>query len=386
MIRKVLFILLFSISALSISAQDDDSNSAGQQGNYIPTAVPFLTIAPESRGGAMGNAGVATSSDANSQHWNSSKYALGSETAGASMSYTPWLKQLVDDINLYYVAGFYRLDKVQTISASLRYFTLGNIDFMGEDQSYQGSASPNEFAFDVAYSRLLGRSFSGGVALRYIRSDLYSGVNVSGQPVHAGNAFAADVNFSYLNKIKVGGLKSTVSGGINFSNIGSKISYDDVQKEFLPANMRLGGSYLVNIDEFNSVSLALDFNKLMVPTPDTSKTNSDPSYYSDMSVPKSIFASFVDAPGGMKEELQEITVSIGAEYWYNKVFAARAGYFHENEFKGNRKFFTAGAGLKFNMFQIDASYIIPVEQNNPLSNTIRFTLAFDLSQYNGKRN
>ncbi len=383
MTNKSLLTLLFLFSTVLLSAQDDNtSNSAGQQGNYIPTAVPFLTIAPDSRSGAMGNAGVATTPDVNSQHWNSSKYALGNETAGASMSYTPWLKQLVDDINLYYVSGFYRLDKVQTISASLRYFSMGSLDFSDEQGNYTGSANPNEFAFDVAYSRLLGKSFAGGVALRYIRSDLYSGTGE--ESVHPGNAFAADVNFSYLSKIKVGGLKSVVSAGVNFSNIGSKISYDDVEKEFLPANMRLGGSYLVNVDEFNSISLALDFNKLMVPTPDTSKTNSNPDYYNDMSVPKSIFSSFADAPGGMKEELQEITISIGAEYWYNKVFAARAGYFHENEYKGNRKYFTAGAGLKFNMFQIDASYIIPVEQNNPLANTIRFTLAFDLSQYNKK--
>lgn len=382
MTNRLLSTLLFLFSTVLLFAQDDNtSNSAGQQGNYIPTAVPFLTIAPDSRSSAMGNAGVATTSDVNSQHWNSSKYALGEQTFGASMSYTPWLKNLgVNDINLFYVSGFYRLDKVQTISTSLRYFSMGSLDFSDEQGNYTGSASPNEFAFDVAYSRLLGKNFAGGVALRYIRSDLYSGIGE--ESVHPGNAFAADVNFSYLSKLKVGGLRSVASAGINFSNIGTKISYDDLQKEFLPASVRLGGSYLVNVDEFNSISLALDFNKLMVPTPDTSKTNSNQNYYSDMSVPKSIFSSFGDAPGGMKEELQEISISIGAEYWYNKVFAARVGYFHENEYKGNRKFFTAGAGLKFNMFQIDASYIIPVEQNNPLANTIRFTLAFDLSQYN----
>lgn len=386
---KITSTLLLLSLFVTIGIAKSQTNTGGQQGNYITTAVPFLNIAPESRGGALGNTGAATSADANSMHWNPSKYMFADQSFGVSISYTPWLKALVDDINLYYTAAFFRIDKQQTISTSLRYFSLGDITFTDEFNTYQSTASPNEFAFDVAYSRLLGKNLSGSVAMRYIRSDLYNGVSTAGEAVSAANSFAADLSFFYNAKIKVGGLKSLVSGGVNFSNMGNKISYDGVTKEFLPANMRLGGAYSIEIDDYNSLALSLDFNKLMVPTPDTAIHNNAEynKKYSDMGVPESIFTSFTDAPGGMKEELQEIIISTGLEYAYSKTFFGRAGFFYENKNKGNRQFFTAGAGLKFNMFQIDASYIIPVDQTNPLANTIRFTLAFDLSQYNNaKRN
>lgn len=379
------FLLLTTFLLVTvIGFAQDKTTAGGQSGGYIPTAVPFLNIAPESRGGGMGNVGVATSSDANSQCWNPAKYGLGEQSFGASLSYTPWLKQLVNDINLYYIGGFYKIDKMQTISSSLRYFTYGSIVYTGESGSVTSTGNPNEFAFDVAYTRLLGRQLSASVALRYIRSDLYNGVGDGSQTMYAANAYAADIAFYYLNKTSVGGLKSEISAGLNMSNIGSKVSYDNLNKEFLPANFRLGVGYKVEIDQYNTVALAVDLNKLMVPTTDYSVHTRQ--YYSDMSSLKGVSQSFSDAPGGFSEELKEISISTGLEYWYNNVFAARAGYFHENENKGNRKFFTAGVGLKFNMFQIDASYIIPVQQNNPLANTIRFSLSFDLSQYNTRKN
>jgi hypothetical protein len=390
-----ILLILFSFSpGLWTTAQ---TLPTGQEVRYNPisTAVPFLTITPDSRHGAMGDVGVATSPDANSQYLNPSKYAFTEGKFGFSLSYTPWLRELVNDINLAYLAGYYRIDNNQVIASSLRYFSMGEITLTGLDQTNMGTVSPSEFAFDFSYSRKLSDRFSGGVALRYIRSDLSGGMAGSGagaETYTAGNAWATDVSFYYFNQWGGTGSSKSIAAGINFSNIGSKISYDQgSNKDFLPANMKLGTTFTNELDDYNSFSISLDVNKLLVPTPSTNYTVDPnggviilPDNNSNKSVISSIFSSFSDAPGGFKEELQEFTISTGAEYWYNKQFAIRAGYFNETQNKGNRKFFTAGVGVKMNIAAIDFSYVIPVQRNNPLANTIRFTLLFDIDSFGKK--
>lgn len=375
-------VLLFGLQIQHVNAQNTSTTGA----NTITTGVPFLTIAPDSRSGAMGDAGVALSPDVNSQHWNPAKYAFVESEMGVALSYTPWLRQLVNDINLAYLVGYKRLDDQQTVSASLRYFTLGDITFMSEYGEALGNQSPNEFAFDIGYTRLLSDKFSGAVALRYIRSDLTGGQMVNNTETHAGSTFATDVAFYYQNEIRVNRKMSTIAAGINLSNIGGKISYTDGEtKDFIPANMKLGVAYTTEMDKYNTITIAFDANKLLVPTPDTAKVDIITGLGSSKSVVAGIFSSFGDAPGGMSEEFKEITFSLGAEYWYNKQFALRAGYFYEDATKGNRKFFTAGAGLKMNVFALDFSYLLPVAQNNPLANTLRFTLSFDFEAFNKQR-
>lgn len=378
-LKSLSVLALLTLLPAAPALSQDYSDLSGQQVNIINTAVPFIGIAPDSRAGAMGNAGVATTPDVNSQHWNPAKFAFIDSNMGASMSYTPWLRKLVNDINMYYLTGFMRLDEMQTLSASLRYFTLGEIIYT-QDGIVETPVKPNEFALDVAYSRLLSEKFSGAVAFRYIRSDL----NVIGEEdMQPGNSFAADLAFYYRTPVKLMGESSELAAGINVSNIGNKISYNEVDKLFIPTNLRLGLALDSELDSYNRVVFTLDLNKLMVPTPRRSTDESGDDYrmeYSNMSVTKAMFQSFSDAPGGMKEELQEITYSLGAEYWYANQFALRAGYFHEHELKGNRKHFTAGVGIQFNMMTLDASYIIPVVADNPLANTIRFSLGIDLDQ------
>jgi hypothetical protein len=295
------------------------------------------------------------------------------------------LRNLADDINLAYVSGFYRLGNNQSVSASLRYFSLGDI-FLTDNQGMpMGTQNPNEFAFDVGYSRKLSDKWSGGVVVRYIRSDLSGGI--ANETYTAGNAFATDVSFYYNSEWEDSPVYRAIAFGVNISNVGSKISYDDGEtKEYLPANLRLGTSYAMDINDYNSLSFSVDINKLLVPTPtDTFPSEiSDgtsiivPQYSSEKAVISSMFSSLTDAPGGFQEELQEIMFSIGGEYWYNKQFALRGGYFYEHENKGNRKYVTFGAGLKMNVFGLDFSYLLPVSRSNPLQNTLRFTLSFDL--------
>jgi len=370
------FLFLFSFSLVS-----EGQAPTGQEVKYNPisTAVPFLTISPDSRHGAMGDVGAATSPDANSQYLNPSKYAFTEGKFGFSLSYTPWLRQLVNDINLAYMAGYYRLNSNEVIATSLRFFSMGDITLTGQDQMATGTVSPSEFAFDVSYSRKLSDKFSGGVAMRYIRSDLSGGIGA--ETYSAGNAFGTDVSFYYFNKWGGTGASKSIAAGINLSNIGSKISYDQgANKEFIPANMRIGTTFTNEFDDFNLFSISLDFNKLLVPTPTGEVDNT-----SNKSVVSSIFGSFSDAPGGFKEEMQEFTISTGAEYWYNKQFALRTGYFYEPQNKGNRKFFTAGVGVKMNIAAIDFSYVIPVHRNSPLANTIRFTVLFDVDFFGKKK-
>ncbi len=387
MMRKFKSVLVIGVLVFYVSVANgqisDDELGGGQ--NIVSTAVPFLNITPESRAGGMGDAGVATSPDMSSQHWNPSKYAFIDGDMGVSFSFTPWLRALVNDINMYYLSYYYRLDEMQTLSTSLRYFSLGNISFTDEDGNVQFEGKPNEFAFDVAYARVLSDHFSGAVAFRYIRSDMSNGYSSStGAQLQAGNSFAADVAFYYTTTWTSNRKESEFSAGINISNIGSKISYDGgTTKDFIPTNLKLGAAYRIELDEYNEIMFTADINKLLVPSV-LSISNDNTGGNDGTSVISGMFTSFSDAPGGFEEELQEIKVSGGIEYWYNKQFAIRAGYHHENQNKGNRKYLTAGLGLKFNVFNIDASYIIPMNANNPLANTIRFTLGFDLSNTGGK--
>lgn len=383
---KKINLLLAVILLFGMQIQHANAQTSTTGANTITTGVPFLTIAPDSRSGAMGDAGVAISPDVNSQHWNPAKYAFVESEMGVALSYTPWLRNLVDDINLAYLVGYKRLDDQQTVSASLRYFSLGDITFMSDVGAELGNQSPNEFALDVAYTRLLSDNFSGSVALRYIRSDLTGGQMVNNTETHAGSTFATDVAFYYQNEMRVNRKVSNIAAGINISNIGGKISYTDGEtKDFIPANLKLGVAYTTEMDKYNTITIALDANKLLVPTPDTADVDIITGLGSNKSVIAGVFSSFGDAPGGVSEEFKEINWSIGAEYWYNKQFALRAGYYYEDVTKGNRKFFTAGAGLKMNVFALDFSYLLPVAQNNPLANTLRFTLSFDFEAFNQQR-
>ena len=382
-------ILLFQ-STFAQNIEDSKTNLLGQN-NTITTAAPFLLIAPESRAGAMGEAGVATAPDLNSQHWNPSKYAFLNKDMGFSVSYTPWLKGLVNDINLAYLSGFYKIDDNQAVSGSLVYFSLGDITFTDDGGNTIGQAAPNEFAIDGAYSRKFSQYISAGVALRYIFSDLTNGVSTGSVDSKPGQSVAADFSSYYQRDIVVSKMPSVLSFGLDISNMGVKISYsDNAEKDFLPTNLRLGAGLKMNLDDYNSLFITADVNKLLVPT--------QPVYFKDsvdaegnpviefgkdpnVSVPLGMIQSFYDAPAGAKEELREIIYSIGAEYWYDKQFALRAGYFHEHETKGNRKFFTVGFGLKLNVFGLDFAYLIPTQQKHPLENTLRFTLTFDLEKF-----
>ena len=347
--------------------------------NPSTTAVPFLTITPDSRHGAMGDVGAATSADANAQYWNPSKLAFTDEQFGLSLSFTPWLRQLVSDVNLAYLSGYWKLNSQQTIGASLRYFSMGEILLTDLNGTSLASVKPSEFALDVSYARKLSENFSGSVALRYIRSDLSGGIGTTAYV--PGNAFASDVSFFYSRDLSKDDNRKIFAAGINISNIGSRISYDNgSHKEYLPANLKLGSSFTTELNKFNSFTFALDFNKLLVPTPQLG-TGANDSGKPSISA---IFSSLGDAPGGMKEELQEINYSAGIEYWYNSKFALRTGYFNENQYKGNRKFFSTGVGVKMSICTIDFAYLIPVNQNNPLANTIRFTLNFNLGSFAAK--
>lgn len=381
--KTILFLSIVFISA-SVLAQPE----ANKQLNPLITGVPSLTITPDSRAGGMGDVGAATTPDINSQYWNPAKYAFMESPAGVALSYTPWLSKLVSDINLGYLAGYYKIDEFSSVSGSLRYFSLGEITLTDENSDVLGSAQPYEMSLDAAYSRKLSENWSAAVAFRYIRSDLNNGQNGStGEEMFPGNAFAADVAAYYNTLIPMATGDSKLAFGLNISNIGSKISYDKNQTNlFIPTNLRLGGSFMYPFDDYNKISINADINKLLVPTPivkndDESDTDFDArrdAYYATGPI-AGIFKSFNDAPGGMSEELQEIMWSVGAEYAYNNQFFVRGGYFNENQYKGNRKFFTAGVGFKLNVFQLDAAYVISAAQSNPLDQTLRFTLGFDLA-------
>ena len=390
MIRILRFLFLITLVILISESVIAQSTTSGA--NTITTAVPFLSITPDSRAGGMGNAGVGTTPDVSSQHWNPAKFAFMESDMGIGLSYSPWLRALVDDINLAYLSGYKKIDDVQAISTSLRYFSLGDIVFTSDHGEVTGQQSPNEFAIDLGYTRLLSETFAGAVAIRYIRSDLTGGQLVNGVETHAGNAYAADVAFYYYNEFRANRKDNIFSAGINIQNIGSKISYTEGEvKDFIPTMLKLGTAYTTELDEYNTFSFSIEANKLLVPTPPKDSTiyGDDaillPSINTDMGTMEGIVKSFGDAPGGFQEEFQEITWSLGVEYWYNKQFAIRAGYFYEHENKGNRKFITAGAGLKMNVFALDFSYLLPTQRNHPLENTLRFTLSFDIDAFSNQR-
>ncbi len=385
----------------SLSGQISSGELGGAELNTIQTSVPFLTIAPDSRAGAMGDVGAATTPDVNSQHWNIAKYAFIDSKGGFAISYTPWLRNLIPDINLAYLTGFYRFDDQQLISGSLRYFSLGNIVFTDLTGNITGQYNPNEFAVDAGYSRLFTDNFSGGIGFRFIRSDLTSGqTTADGQPTKPGISFAADLGFYYQDQVDLGTSDGEWAAGISFTNMGTPVSYTlDAEKTPVPTNMRLGGRFSYNIDDYNTVSIHMDFNKLLVPTPPVYETDSatgDQIVIAGKETPGSVvvgmFQSFYDAPGVervdgtrsvFREEFNEIAYSTGVEYWYREQFAIRAGYFHEHASKGNRKYFTVGVGLKLNVFALDFSYLVPTNGNNsPLANTLRFTLGFDFDSLN----
>lgn len=388
---KKLFLIpaLFALPAANVSAQN--TNLLGQI-NTITTAVPFVMISPEARAGGMGDLGVASTPDANSIHWNPAKLAFTEKKMAVGISYTPWLRALVNDMFIAYLSGYTKMKNDQAVGASLRYFSLGNITFTDNNGNTIRDFKPNEFALDLAYSRKLSENFSGGIALRFIHSNLTGGTQVEGQDSKAGNTVAADVSVFYKKKIEIGSKDADLMAGVNISNIGARISYTESGvKNFIPTNLRLGPGLNLHLNEYNDLAFMLDINKLLVPTPpiytqDTSNSADNIILYGqdpDVSVAQGMFQSFSDAPNGFKEELQEINLAFGMEYWYDKQFAFRAGYFYEDKRKGNRKYFTLGAGLRYNVFGIDLAYLIPTDQRNPLENTLHFTLTFDFAALDG---
>ncbi|NNF02331.1 MAG: type IX secretion system outer membrane channel protein PorV [Bacteroidia bacterium] len=388
----ILTVLVGMLNPASLMAQSIDRNDLLGQINTITTSVPFLIISPDARAGGMGDGGVAVSPDANSIHWNASKLAFIEDNVGFAVSYTPWLRALVPDINLAYVSGYKKLKNQQTMAASLRYFSLGDITFTDNTGNVTGQFNPNEFAFDIAYARVLGENLSGGLVLRYINSNLTGGAEVGGASSKAGQSVAADISAFYKTELQLGEKDAELALGLNISNIGSKISYTELgTKDFIPINMRLGPSLTLKLNEYNTLTFNLDINKLLVPTPpiyDSTSTQANPVILEgkdpNRSVASGIFGSFNDAPDGFSEEMKEFNFGFGMEYWYDKQFAFRAGYFHEHELKGNRKYFTLGAGLKYNVFGLDFAYLIPTQQRNPLENTLRFTLHFNFEALTSK--
>ena len=353
--------------------------------NPVNTSVTSQTIAPDARSAGMGDVGAATDPDVNSQYWNPAKYPFTISRAGVALNYTPWLRQLVNDMDLAYLSGYYRIGDYSAVSASLRYFSLGEVQ-TSSDASNSGdmTINPYEMSLDVAYSLMLSEHFSIGAAVRWIYSDLTYDYTEDTSP---GSAFAADISCYYQNYINIGSRECQLGLGLNISNIGSKITFGgDDNSEFIPTNLRLGASLMVPIDEFNRFTIAADTNKLPVPTyPKQMDGESTEDYqervqknYYDVSSISGIFKSFGDAPNGFSEELQEVQWSVGAEYTYNDKFSLRAGYHHESENKGNRKYFTLGAGFRMSVFSLDAGYVIATAKSNPLDQTLRFTLAFDM--------
>ena len=376
---------IFIIAMMALLCAVQTMQAQKEQFNPVQHGVTSLMVAPDSRGGGMGDVGAATDPDVYSQFWNPAKYPFNIARAGVGLSYTPWLRQLVSDMDLAYVSGFYRIGDYSALSGALRYFSLGEVGTSYDEQgNVENPINPYEMAIDVAYSRLLSETFSAAVALRFIYSDLAWN---EAEDITPGSAFAADIAFYYNNYMILGQRECMLGLGANISNIGSKISYDEGNtSEFVPTNLRVGASLLIPIDEYNTISFSADANKLLVPTrPMQTEDESDQDYqdrvqkdYYDLSPITGIFKSFNDAPDGFSEELKEIQWSLGAEYMYNNQFAVRAGYHHEDPYKGNRKYWTVGAGFKMSVFSLDASYIVSVAQTNPLDKTLRFSMSFDM--------
>lgn len=370
-------LVLIALSILIYSPLSAQTSMLGQ--NVLTTSVPFLLISPDARGGAMGEVGVTSAPDANSMHYNPAKYAYIEKDFGTSICYSPWLKNLNADINLFYLAGYKRINKKQVVAASLRYFNIGDINFT-DNQGYSlGNYKPYELALDAAYSRFFTPTLSGSVAARYIHSNLTLGQTIeNNQATHPGNSIAADVSLYQQIPVEFKTTEGYFAWGLNISNMGAKISYsdDNLQKDFLPTNLRFGPSLTLDVDDYNRVSFMIDINKLLVPTPplvdenDSIIAGMDP----DVSLPVGMLHSFYDAPGGFGEEMREFTIGTGIEYWYNKQFAVRGGYFYEDANKGDRKYLNFGLGLRYNVFGLDFSYLVPMATQHPLGNTLRFSL------------
>ena len=376
--KRTLLTLVCWFLLAAFAWADDDKNTMF---NPVEHAVISQTIAPDARSAGMGDVGAATDPDVNSQYWNPAKYPFCISRAGVALNYTPWLRQLVSDIDLAYMAGYYRIGDYSSLSGSLRYFSLGEVELVDQDGM---TVKPYEMSLDAAYSLMLSEKFSIAAAIRWIYSDLRYDYSEDSKPA---SAFAADLAMYYNNYVMLGNRECQLGLGLNISNIGSKISYyGDEESQFIPTNMRLGASLMVPIDEWNRFSISADANKLLVPTvPKQLEGENASEYqdrvrreYSDMGSISGIFKSFSDAPDGFKEELEEIQWSVGAEYVYNDKFSLRAGYHHESASKGNRKYFTVGGGFRMNVFSLDVGYVISTAQSNPLDQTLRLTLAFDM--------
>lgn len=378
--KKILSIMMILLSCIAVKAQDKTNMF-----NPVNSAVTSQTIAPDARSAGMGDVGVATDPDAASQFWNPAKYPFCISRAGVALNYTPWLRQLVSDMDLAYLSGYYRIGDYSAVSGSLRYFSLGEVMLSsGQDNQNDMTINPYEMSLDVAYSLMLSETFSISAGVRWIYSDLTYDFTEDTSP---GSAFAADLSCYYQNYINLGQRECQLGLGLNVSNIGSKITFGGSdESEFIPTNMRLGAALMIPVNEYNRFTIAADANKLLVPTyPKQNEDEPDNEYqdrlrkdYYDVSSISGIFKSFSDAPRGFKEELEEIQWSIGAEYVYNDQFSLRAGYHHESENKDNRKYFTVGAGFKMNVFSLDAGYVIATAKSNPLDQTLRVSLTFDM--------
>ena len=382
--NKIQRITILSLLLLCISKARADEDYKVKLFNPVRTAATSQMIAPDARSAGMGDVGAATEADAVSQYWNPAKYPFAISRSGVALSYTPWLRQLVNDIGLAYLAGYYRIGDYSAISGSVRYFSLGEVTTITKGGGTGLTIKPYEMSVDVAYSLMLSEKFSIAAGVRWIYSDLTYSYTDNTSP---GSAFAADLGLYYQNYVNLGQRECQLGLGMNISNIGSKISMgNDLHSDFIPTNLRLGSSLMVPIDEYNRFTIAADANKLLVPTaPHQRKGETTEEFqrreqrdYYDISSIGGIFKSFGDAPGGFKEELEEINYSLGAEYIYNDKFTLRAGYHHESANKGNRKYFTVGAGFRMSAFTLDAGYVIATAKSNPLDQTLRFTLSFDM--------
>ena len=407
--KTSLLVLIVLLVSSQIQAQSM-SQLSGKELNTITTAVPFLQIAPDSRGGAMGDVGCATSADINSQAYNPAKYVFNKNTFGISVSYSPWLRNLVSDINLLYLSTYWRMTEMDAIAFSLRYFSLGDIQFTDDMGNPTMQENPNEFALDFTYSRKLIDELSIALTPRFIYSNLTAGQYVNGQETRPGLAGAADLSLFYEQELKAKKLESSIlRAGFCISNMGNKMSYSSgtLRRDFLPTNLKIGLGYEMGFDQYNKLAITGEVNKLLVPTNPVYQTDSitgriiydqynNPVILSgrdpDVSVPQGMIQSFYDAPGighnGVNasvfaEEMAEIIWALGAEYSYRDLFFVRLGYFHESKYKGNRQFLSMGVGLKYNVFNIDVSYLFTTNgQTHPLANTLRFTLSFDFSSFN----
>ena len=378
-LTSIIFAILLVMVAATVQAQDKKDMF-----NPVNTSVTSQTIAPDARAAGMGDVGVATDADVNSQYWNPAKYPFAISRAGVALNYTPWLRQLVNDMDVAYLAGYYRIGDYSAVSASMRYFSMGEVFMDGHTDDNAMTINPYEMSLDVAYSLMLSETFSIAAGVRWIYSDLTFDFNEDTQP---GSAFAADIAAYYQNYINIGQRECQLGLGLDISNVGSKINFGgDENSFFIPTNLRLGASLKVPIDEYNRITFAADANKLLVPTYPKQREGEDEEQYKqrmedeywNVSSISGIFKSFTDAPNGFKEELEEINWSVGAEYEYNDKFFLRAGYHHESENKGNRKYFTVGAGFRMKVFSLDAGYVIATAKTNPLDQTMRFTLSFDM--------